>query len=97
MEVYWFMKAKTDVRKDIQLRAYLIWESEGRPQGKEHEHWRRAEAEVLGTSNGKSAPHAKVTAAPMKTAAAKAAPAPKTTSDAKPGAKAKHAIKPKQK
>jgi hypothetical protein len=30
----------------IRQRAYEIWESEGRPEGREHEHWSRAEGEV---------------------------------------------------
>jgi hypothetical protein len=30
----------------IRERAYAIWEAEGRPEGKEVEHWLRAEAEV---------------------------------------------------
>ncbi|KAA0582051.1 DUF2934 domain-containing protein [Azospirillum sp. B21] len=32
----------------IQERAYQIWEEEGRPEGREQEHWLRAEAEVSG-------------------------------------------------
>ena len=27
-------------------RAYAIWEQEGRPDGKDREHWLRAEAEI---------------------------------------------------
>lgn len=38
---------KNDLRKQIELRAYHIWESEGRPQGRQDEHWRMAEAELL--------------------------------------------------
>jgi|HubBroStandDraft_6_1064221.scaffolds.fasta_scaffold753448_2 hypothetical protein len=30
----------------IRERAYAIWEEEGRPEGKETEHWLRAEAEI---------------------------------------------------
>ena len=30
----------------IRERAYAIWEREGRPEGREHEHWLRAEAEI---------------------------------------------------
>lgn len=30
----------------IRRRAYRIWEEEGRPQGREREHWERAEREV---------------------------------------------------
>lgn len=45
------MKAKTatsdDIRQKIELRAYFIWEREGRPQGCEAEHWALAEAEIL--------------------------------------------------
>lgn len=32
--------------KMVQERAYEIWEHEGRPDGKEMEHWLRAEAEI---------------------------------------------------
>jgi Protein of unknown function (DUF2934) len=31
----------------IRERAYRIWEAEGRPDGKELDHWLRAEAEVI--------------------------------------------------
>lgn len=30
----------------IRERAYAIWEEEGRPDGKDLEHWRRAEDEI---------------------------------------------------
>jgi hypothetical protein len=30
----------------LQHRAYAIWESEGRPNGREHEHWEQAEREL---------------------------------------------------
>ncbi len=30
----------------IRLRAYAIWEAEGRPAGRDHEHWMRAEHEL---------------------------------------------------
>jgi hypothetical protein len=33
--------------KDIETRSYFIWEHEGRPQGRDWEHWLRAEAEVI--------------------------------------------------
>ena len=32
----------------IQQRAYEIWEQEGRPEGRQNEHWLRAEAEFSG-------------------------------------------------
>lgn len=31
---------------EIRLRSYMIWENEGRPEGKSHEHWLRAKAEL---------------------------------------------------
>jgi Protein of unknown function (DUF2934) len=30
----------------IRERAYAIWEEEGRPEGKDREHWLRAEVEI---------------------------------------------------
>ena len=38
----------SDVQYQISQRAYEIWEEEGRPDGREAEHWRRAESEILG-------------------------------------------------
>ena len=35
-----------DYVKHLHLRAYLIWEREGRPQGREVEHWLAAEREA---------------------------------------------------
>lgn len=32
----------------IRARAYEIWEREGRPDGREHEHWDQARREILG-------------------------------------------------
>lgn len=34
------------VRQEIAQRAYAIWESEGKPLGRDFDHWLRAEAEV---------------------------------------------------
>jgi hypothetical protein len=31
----------------IRERAYAIWEHEGRPEGREREHWERAAREIL--------------------------------------------------
>ncbi len=33
-------------KTDVAVRAYQIWESEGRPEGQDVRHWLRAEAEV---------------------------------------------------
>ena len=52
----------------IKMRAYAIWENEGRPEGKHLEHWRMAAREV-----------AVVVDMPKATAA----PAPKKASKAK--------------
>lgn len=33
-------------RQELEVRSYHIWEREGRPQGRDWEHWFRAEAEL---------------------------------------------------
>jgi len=38
--------------EDISKRAREIWEREGRPQGRDMEHWLQAEAELRQQSNG---------------------------------------------
>ena len=35
-----------DYIRRVRLRAYLIWEREGRPEGRDVEHWQQAEREV---------------------------------------------------
>ena len=35
-----------DKERRIRERAYAIWEREGRPQGRDSEHWKEAEAEI---------------------------------------------------
>ena len=35
-------------RVEIAKRAYSIWEAEGRPDGRDIDHWLRAEAEIDG-------------------------------------------------
>ncbi len=47
----------------IRLRAYLIWEREGRPDGRDFEHWLRAQDE-LRVAPKPSVPAADATAAP---------------------------------
>ncbi|MGH6902105.1 MAG: DUF2934 domain-containing protein [Geminicoccaceae bacterium] len=37
---------KESVRERIQRRAYELWETEGRPEGREHAHWHQAELEI---------------------------------------------------
>ena len=42
-----------DLHQRIKLRAYLLWEQEGRPEGRAEEHWLRAEAEMAGVNTGR--------------------------------------------
>ena len=35
-----------DYIRRVRLRAYLIWEREGGPEGRDVEHWQQAEREV---------------------------------------------------
>lgn len=63
------------LRRQIEVRAYLIWERDGRPQGRHAEHWALAEKEILGERNGKSPPKRKAKATPS--------PKPKQTSKTK--------------
>ena len=37
-----------DKEELIRLRAYAIWEKEGRPEGRHGDHWRRAHEEMHG-------------------------------------------------
>lgn len=37
----------------IRSLANRFWEDEGRPEGKEQEHWRRAEKQLAGSKGGK--------------------------------------------
>lgn len=39
---------ENDRKELIQRRAYAIWESEGRPDGRHDDHWRRAAEEMHG-------------------------------------------------
>jgi hypothetical protein len=65
----------------IARRAYEIWEGEGRPHGRDREHWLRAEAEVSTSTSIVADPvvlkpvKGKTVATPKATAAAEAKPA----------------------
>jgi Protein of unknown function (DUF2934) len=52
----------------IKMRAYAIWEDEGRPEGKHLEHWRSAAQEVAASAD---APKAIGVRAPRKASKAK--------------------------
>lgn len=67
----------------VQLRSYRIWESEGRPIGRDVDHWLQAEAELA--SEGQKASKAKTKSA--------ASRAPKTRAR-KAGATTKKKAKP---
>lgn len=56
---------------EISLRAYQIWEAEGKPVGKDFEHWLRAKAELASVVEAAPAAKAPATPAPAKKAAAK--------------------------
>jgi hypothetical protein len=40
------IRRKENMHEHIQRRAYELWESEGRPAGREHANWLQAESEV---------------------------------------------------
>lgn len=58
----------------VRQRAHDIWEREGRPEGRDREHWAQAEAELAG--EGKKSSRKAAEAKPRKAAAAPAAKAP---------------------
>ena len=41
-----FRARQDDMHERVQRRAYELWESEGRPAGREHDHWLQAEREI---------------------------------------------------
>jgi hypothetical protein len=55
----------------IRERAYWLWEEEGRPDGRQLDHWHRASREIAG--------RAAATAAPAKAASATAKAKPRET------------------
>jgi hypothetical protein len=44
-----------DLHERVRRRAYELWESEGRPAGREHDHWFQAEREVVTTHRQRAA------------------------------------------
>jgi hypothetical protein len=53
----------------LRIRAYEIWESEGRPDGREGEHWNQAVRELASLAS--TPDHASESKAPVKKAAQK--------------------------
>lgn len=80
------MTATVSNHADIALRAYFIWDGEGRPHGRHQDHWFAAEAglthvavleavEAAPATTAKAAPVKKPSPARKPAAAKKAAPA----------------------
>ena len=42
------IKAPMSLEDEIRIRAYLLYEQEGRQEGHDEEYWLRAESEILG-------------------------------------------------
>ena len=74
---------------EIRIRAYLIWEREGCPQGKGAEHWLQAKAELdaefeadwraaslEGEATGFVLPHLPISSPPSRSVSAKIGPEP---------------------
>ncbi len=73
-----------DYENTVRQRAHAIWEREGRPHGRDREHWAQAEAEIQAEQSGErkqkaNRPAPTATPARKATASKKAAtkPAPK--------------------
>ena len=79
-------------RERILKKAYEIWEAEGRPSGRDMEHWVQAEVALAAK---KAKPKAKAKPKPKAKAKAKAKPAAKAKAKPKAKAKAKPAAKAK--
>jgi hypothetical protein len=47
-----------DREQKIRERAHVLWETEGRPEGREHDHWREAERQVVAEEAGEGQPQA---------------------------------------
>ena len=47
-----------DFSRRVRERAHQIWQNEGRPEGREQEHWNRAEQELAGEDTRGAAPDA---------------------------------------
>jgi hypothetical protein len=54
MKVIPAMPTTETLRKQIEARAYVLWERAGRPHGRHEEHWIQAEKEILSESKAKA-------------------------------------------
>ena len=46
----------TQPRDRIERRAYELWERDGRPEGRDKEHWQQAEQEIAAEQGGEEPP-----------------------------------------
>lgn len=76
---------KPDHTAEIAKRAYALWDQEGRPMGRDIDHWLQAEAEVMSTQRmaQRAATGAAGAAGMKQRAAAAAATAPRRKSGGK--------------
>lgn len=72
------MMQMAQVETWIRERAYSIWEMEGRPEGRERQHWEQATRDVISRGKGSI-----TEAAPMRSTSAKPAPAKGRSSKAR--------------
>lgn len=54
------------LHKQVAERAYALWESEGRPHGRDLDHWRQAECEIMASGTTEGAPSSTASAASRK-------------------------------
>lgn len=59
--------------QDIAARAYQLWEEEGRPHGRDLDHWERAASELSTNGNGNGNGHSAAAAVDELTVVAKPA------------------------
>lgn len=76
-----------DLRNMIAVRAYQLWEDQGRPRGSDVLHWYQAEQEILAcATNGSTSASPNGHAADVRTKAPKSAAKPKAVVEPKPKA-----------
>ncbi|WP_431470200.1 DUF2934 domain-containing protein [Sphingosinithalassobacter sp. LHW66-3] len=81
-----------DLEQRIRERAYEIWQEEGRPEGREEEHWQKAASEFGEARETPSKPSAKAAGSAKRTTtkkpvASKAKATPAEEPKAKPAAR----------
>src|SRR5829696_5746272 len=69
----------SDKEQRIRVRAYAIWEGEGRHEGRAEEHWRQAEREIEHALRSAQVRPAEASEQPLKTAGSCARSSTKAT------------------